>query len=202
MFPDSFKNLIDNFKKLPGIGEKTAERFAYSIEEMSDDEIGMFTESIIEFKKKIKRCIICGHYSENDICNICSDKSRNHDVICVVEDSKTVFVLEKDNKYNGVYHVLNKLISPINGIDPDDINLEKLVNTRITNTTKEIIIALSSSIEGETTTLYIKNILKKFKQLKISRLSYGIPMGYNIEYVDSLMLNKALEDRKIINDNI
>lgn len=195
-YPQSFSTLLENFKKLPGIGEKSAERFLYAILNMDYDEVKNFSESLLECKTKIKRCSICNHLTENEICNICSDKNRNNEVICVVEEAKNVFVFEKMANYNGKYHVLNGLISPIDGINPEDIDIKGLVS-RIDDSIKEVIIALDPNINGETTSLYIKKILDE-KNIKISRLSYGIPLGTEIEYLDPLVIERALEDRKEI----
>ncbi len=197
IYPESFKNLLESFKKLPGVGEKSAERNLYAILDMEFDEVDEFSKNLIEFKKKIKKCKICGHYTENEICNICLDESRDKQTICVVEDSKTIFSFEKLGNYHGLYHVLNGLISPIDGVNPEDINIEKLINDRILKEVKEVIIALSPSLEGETTSLYLKKLLEN-KNIKLSRLSYGIPMGTDIEYLDPLVIEKALEDRKTI----
>lgn len=197
-YPESFSNLLESFKKLPGIGEKTAERFLYKILEMDESEVKEFSENLLLCKNKIKKCEICGHYTENKICDICSNKDRKENIICIVEDSKNVFAFEKIGNYKGKYHVLGGLISPINGINPEDINLDSLINYRINDKTEEIILALNPSLEGETTSLYIQKILESNDKLKISRLSYGIPMGTDIEYLDPMIIEKALEDRKII----
>lgn len=196
-YPDSFKNLLESFKKLPGVGEKSAERNLYAILDMDFEDVEEFSKNLLIFKNKIKKCKKCGHYTENEVCEVCSDKTRDESIICVVEDSKTVFNFEKIGNYNGKYHVLNGLISPIDGINPEDINIDSLINERVNENIKEVIIALSPSLEGETTSLYIKKLLEN-KNIKISRLSYGIPMGTDIEYLDPLIIEKALEDRKII----
>lgn len=196
-FPNSFKNLLDDFKKLPGIGEKSAERNLYAILDMEDEEVEEFANNLLIFKKNIKKCEICGHYTENDICDVCADEARDNSIICVVEDPKTVFNFERIGNFRGKYHVLNGLISPINGVNPEDINIDTLINKRLTKDIKEVIIALSPSLEGETTSLYIMKLLEG-KNIRISRLSYGIPMGTDIEYLDPLVIEKALEDRKII----
>ena len=195
--PKSFSDLVNNLSILPGVGEKTAERYVYSIYEKDDEDIERLASSIIYFKKNIKNCSICGCLSDTDICDICSNKQRNKEVICVVEDSKSVFSIDKTNKYDGYYHVLGGLISPIDGKNPEDLNISSLINERINKDVKEIIIALNPSIEGEVTSLYLKKLLEKF-DLKVSRLSYGIPMGSEIEYLDPFMISKALDDRKII----
>jgi recombination protein RecR len=195
--PKSFENLVNNLKILPGVGEKTAERYVYALYERDDDEIDNLSKSLVEFKNNIKKCSLCGCLSDYDLCDICSDKSRDKSTICIVEDSKSVFFIEKTKKYNGYYHVLNGLISPIEGINPEDLNLDVLLKERIKPELKEIIIALNPSIEGEVTSLYIQKLLEKYN-IKVSRLSYGIPMGSDIEYLDPIMISKAWDDRKII----
>lgn len=199
IYPDSLQKLINSYKKLPGIGDKSAERMALYTIELSKEEIENFSVSIKESKEKLKKCKICGHLSETEVCYICNNEERNKNLICVIEDYKSVFSFEKVGKYNGVYHVLNGLISPMDGIGPEDINISNLVN-RVNSLEKpELILALKSSIEGETTTLYIKKIFEK-KDVIISRLSYGIPIGAEIDYLDIITLDKALEDRKKISE--
>ena len=198
MYPDIIVKTIEYFKKFNGIGEKTAERLTLSILDMTSDDVEVFSESVKEVKKNINRCKECGHITDNDKCNICENSSRDKNLICVVEDYKSVIMFEKTENYNGQYHVLNGLISPIDGITPDDLNIDSLIK-RISETKgeKEIIIAFKPSIEGETTTLYLKKILEKYN-VKITRLSYGIPMGVEIDYLDSVTLDRALKDRKDI----
>lgn len=198
IYPESLEKLINYYKKLPGIGEKNAERLALATLNFKEEDLDKFSESLKNIKK-IHKCSICGHLTENEICNICSDPSRNKNLICVIEDYKSVFSFEKAGNYKGVYHVLNGLISPADNIGPDNINLSSLVK-RVEEAKKpELILALKSTIEGETTTLYIKKIFEK-KNVLISRLSYGIPMGAEIDYLDIITLDKALEDRKKISD--
>lgn len=198
IYPESLEKLINYYKKLPGIGEKNAERLALATLNFKEEDLDKFSESLKNIKK-IHKCGICGHLTENEICNICSDPSRNKNLICVIEDYKSVFSFEKAGNYKGVYHVLNGLISPADNIGPDNINLSSLVK-RVEEAEKpELILALKSTIEGETTTLYIKKIFEK-KNVLISRLSYGIPMGAEIDYLDIITLDKALEDRKKISD--
>ena len=194
--PKSFEDLVQNLTILPGVGEKTAERFVYSLYEKEDDEIENLSKSLVNFKKTIKNCEICGVLSDYDKCEICSDNGRDKSTICIVEDSKSVFSIEKTRKYNGYYHVLNGLISPIEGVDPEDLNISSLFE-RINDDVKEIIIALNPSIEGEVTSMYIQKLLDKY-DVKVSRLSYGIPMGSDIEYLDPIMISKAWDDRKTI----
>ena len=199
IYPELLKKLINFYKKLPGIGDKSAERMALATLELPENEIKEFSSSVIDSKKELKNCKICGHLTENDKCYICENEQRNHNLICVIEDYKSVFSFEKVGNYNGVYHVLNGLISPMDGIGPEDINISSLVKRVESLENPELILALKSSVEGETTTMYIKKIFEN-KNVTISRLSYGIPMGAEIEYLDIITLDKALEDRKKISE--
>lgn len=197
MYPKVLEELISCFKKYPTIGEKSAERLALATLDLSEEELNNFSNTLIKAKKVLKPCKICCNLADKDICDICNDENRNKNIICVVEDYKSLISFEKAGNYKGVYHVLNGLISPIDNVSPQDINISSLVK-RIEKLDKpEIIIALRSSIEGQTTTLYIKQIFEN-KGVTISRLSYGIPMGAEIDYLDVLTLDKALSDRKII----
>lgn len=195
--PRIFTDLVNNLTLFPGVGEKTAERYVYSLCEKEPEEVENLANALIDFKKNIKYCEICGCLTDTNECDICSDKDRDRSTICVVEDSKNVFFIEKTKKYKGLYHVLNGVISPIEGINPEDLNLYSLLNDRITKDVKEIIIALNPSIEGDVTSLYIQKVLEKY-DVKVSRLSYGIPMGSDIEYLDPIMISKAWDDRKVI----
>ena len=197
MYPKVLEELISCFKKYPTIGEKSAERLALATLDLSEEELNNFSNTLIKAKKVLKPCKICCNLTDKDICDICNDENRNKNIICVVEDYKSLISFEKAGNYKGVYHVLKGLISPIDNVSPQDINISSLVK-RIEKLDKpEIIIALRSSIEGQTTTLYIKQIFEN-KSVTISRLSYGIPMGAEIDYLDVLTLDKALSDRKII----
>ena len=199
IYPASLEKLINYYKKLPGIGEKNAERMALATLNFKEEDVDGFSESLKDVKEKIKKCSICGHLAEGEICSICADEARDHNMICVIEDYKSVFSFEKVGNYHGVYHVLNGLISPSDNVGPDNINLASLVK-RVEKLKKpELILALKSTVEGETTTLYIKKIFEK-KDVMISRLSYGIPMGAEIDYLDIITLDKALEDRKKISE--
>ncbi len=198
-YPVDLERLIGYFKKLPGIGEKSAERLAIATLEFSDEEIGDFSNTIKEAKKNLTRCSICGHLTDKEICNICSNETRNKNLICVIEDYKSVFSFEKTGTYNGTYHVLNGLISPMDDIGPEDINIASLVARIEKLKNPELILALKPTVEGEATTLYIKKILEN-KEVTISRLSYGIPIGAEIDYLDNVTLEKALEDRKKISE--
>ena len=195
--PRIFTDLVNNLTLFPGVGEKTAERYVYSLCDKEPEEVENLANALIDFKKNIRDCEVCGCLTDTDECDICSDKNRDRSTICIVEDSKNVFFIEKTKKYNGLYHVLNGVISPIEGKNPEDLNLYSLLNNRITKDIKEVIIALNPSIEGEVTSLYIQKVLEKYN-IKVSRLSYGIPMGSDIEYLDPIMISKEWHDIKLI----
>ena len=197
MYPDSIKNLVESFKYLPGIGEKTAERLAFSILELEDEQISMFSESLKEVKEKIHKCSECNTLTDEELCFVCNDPTRENKVLCVVEDTKSVFLFEKLGMFHGKYHVLDGLISPLEGINPEDIGLSKLMDRINKDKYEEIIFAFKPGIEGETTALYIKKILEDLN-IKITRLATGVPMGADIEYIDSLTLERAIKDRKVI----
>ncbi|MDD6879070.1 MAG: recombination mediator RecR [bacterium] len=197
MYPKSLNNLIESFKMLPGVGEKTAERMAFYALTLDEDIVKFFSESLLNAKKKIHKCRICNNLTENEICNICENINRNKNLLCIVDDPKTLYLIEKCNIFNGYYYILNNLISPLNGINPEDIGIENLLKLIKNNNFEEIIIAVKPNIEGETTSLYIKKILEGLN-IKISRLASGIPIGADIEYIDSLTLERAINDRKEI----
>lgn len=196
IYPKVLLDLIEYFKKLPGIGEKSAERMALALLEINSEDVTNFAVAMNDAKEKLHPCPICGCLTELEICPICSSESRNGNLLCILEDYKGVFAFEKTGKYNGKYHVLNGLISPIDDIGPEDINVASLIERIKNKENVEIIIALKPSIEGETTTLYLKKVLEKYSNVKVSRLSYGIPMGVDIDYLDELTLLNALNDRK------
>ena len=193
MYPNSVRNLISSLKDLPGIGEKSAERLAFSILNFDLEKIDNFANALNDIKN-IKRCPICNNITDMDVCYICSDSSRDNDTIFVVEKPKDIVLFEKMGNYKGKYHVLGGLISPLEGINPEDINLDSLVKRVIDNNVKEVIVVLKPSIEGETTMQYIKKILSKY-DVRVSKIPIGIPMGTDIEYIDSMTLEMAFEDR-------
>lgn len=195
MYPGSIRNLIECLKDLPGIGEKTAERLAYSIVNFDKDKLDNFANALINIKEKVKRCPVCNCITDMDVCYICNDDNRNTDTIFVVEKSKDVILFEKMGTYNGKYHVLDGLISPMEGINPDDINLPSLIERVTKDNVKEVIVVLKPSIEGETTMQYIKKVLLKYN-VKVSKIPIGIPIGTDIEYIDTMTLEMAFEDRK------
>lgn len=193
-YPKTIKDLIECFKKLPGIGEKTAERLALSTLEIDNEVLDLFSESLKNVKNKIKRCNKCNNLSEDELCEICKMKDRDLNTICVVEDVKNVMIFEKVGTYKGLYHVLDGLISPLDGINPNDINISSLIERIKNENINEIILALKPSIEGETTSLYISKLLEQ-ENVKITKLAHGIPIGVDMEYIDTLTLEMALEDR-------
>ena len=201
IYPKSLEKLILYFKKLPGVGEKSAERLALSVLNFSSDDIESFANSIKDIKKNLQKCTICHALTEESICGICTSKYRKQNTICVVEDYKSVFLFEKIGNYEGAYHVLGGLISPIDGINPDDINILSLVARCEKQEDVEVIIALTPTLEGEATTMYITQVLKN-KNIKVTRLSYGIPMGAEIDYLDALTLERALNDRQTILEKV
>lgn len=194
-YPTSLSNLIESFKKLPGIGEKTAIRLAFSVMNFSMEDALSFSENIVNVKSNIKHCNICGTLCDDDTCLICKDSTRNKDVLVVVQDSKDVFLFEKMGVFDGYYHVLGGLISPLDDVGPDDIRIKELVNRIKEGVFTEVILAIKTGIEADTTALYIKRILEGM-EVSVTRLASGIPIGADMDYVDSLTLKSALNNRK------
>ena len=195
MYPESIKRLVDSFKYLPGIGEKTAERLAFSLLSFDDEILTNFSEAIVSVRDNIQKCIICNNLSESDKCSICLDDKRNKNTVFVVEKAKDVFLFERLGIYSGLYHVLDGVISPMEGIGPDDININSLLDRIKNGGIKEVILALKPNLEGETTMQYIIKVLENY-DVKVSKLATGVPMGTDIEYIDSMTLELALEERK------
>ena len=191
------QKLIEQFGKLPGIGRKTALRLALSVLDLSDESAEEFARSILSAKREIKKCMICGNISVDNICEICSDEERDHSLVCVVEDAKAVMAFEKVRDYNGVYHVLDGVLSPINGVGPEDINLYSLLKRIGENKIDELIIATNPTVEGEATAMYISRLVSDLG-VKVSRLAYGVPVGGDLEYADEVTLHRALEGRQEI----
>lgn len=194
MFPESIKNLILCYKKLPGIGEKTAERLALASLQLDENVIQLFSNSLMEVKYNVKRCEKCNHLSDDDLCIICKDSSRDKSIICVVEDPKSVVLFEKLGSYHGMYHVLDGLISPLDDVNPEDLKISLLMKRIEEDPAEEIIIAVKPSVEGETTALYLSRMLEQMS-VKVSKIAHGVPLGTDMEYIDSLTLELALEDR-------
>ena len=194
-YPDSLDKLIKGFSKYPGIGPKTAERLAfYTITKMSKDDVCDFADSLKDAINNIKECGICGLITDKDICNICSDDARCNELM-IVEGSRDVLAFEQVGSYKGKYHVLGGVISPLNGIGPDDLNINKLINRIKNEKINDVIIALSANIPSETTAIYLKSILEEMG-VNVYRIGYGLPFGASIEYLDEITLAKALEGKK------
>ena len=196
-YPKTLQDLIESFNRLPGIGEKTAERLALASLNLDQETIEMFSSSLSNLKTKIKKCKTCNGLSEEDECSICLDNNRDDKKICVVENAKNIIMFEKTGIYDGKYFVMNKLISPLQGINPGDTNINELINLVKEKSIKEIIIAIRPSIEGETTALYISKLLEDTEVI-VSKIAHGIPMGVDMDYLDSMTLEFAFEDRKKI----
>lgn len=190
----SLNKLIDAFKSFPSIGSKTAERMAYSLLDMDEENVNNLLKAISDAKHEIHACPICGLLTEEDKCSICKDPNRDHSICIVLSDAKDVYNFEKLNNYHGVYHVLNGVISSLHGVGPDDLRIKELIKRIDDEKIKEIVIATNPTLEGETTALYIARILKD-KNVKVSRLAYGLPAGGHLEYVDELTIEKALDNR-------
>lgn len=195
-YPKSFEKCMEGFKKLPGVGAKSAERYAFTMLECSKEEVEELAYALLEMKEKIKPCSICGNLTEEDECEICRSDKREHSIICVVQSSKDILAMERTNEYKGVYHVLGGLISTSKGILPEDLNIDSLLE-RIDGTVEEVILATNATVEGETTALYLDKLLSS-KGVLVTRIAYGIPIGGHLDYADELTLIKAIEGRKKI----
>lgn len=185
--------LINQFTKLPGVGSKTAQRYAYKIINMTEEEAAEFAESILRAKREVRYCSVCGNYTDKEICDICS--TRDGSVICVVKEPKDVLAMEKSHEFKGVYHVLHGTLSPMEGITPNDIRIKELLARIAKGGVKEVIMATNPDVEGEATAMYISGLLKPLG-IKVTRLAHGIPVGSELEYADEITLSRALLDRK------
>ena len=194
---ESLQKLAEQFARLPGIGKKSAMRLAFSVLELSDEEAANFASVILEAKEKIHLCPICQSLTDKEICSVCNDLSRDRSIICVLEDTKADTSLEKVREYRGLYHVLHGVISPMNGVTPENLKIKELLERLSDNTVKEVVIATNPTVEGEATAMYLSRLLKPFG-IKISRLAYGIPVGSDLEYADEVTLYRALEGRRDI----
>lgn len=188
------EKLIEQFRKLPGIGKKTAVRLAFSVLEFSDTDAHAFADAILGAKANVRACAVCQNFSDGELCPVCADASRDRSVICVVEDAKAVMSLEKVKEFGGVYHVLHGAISPMEGIGPDKLRIRELM-TRLTDEVSEVIIATNPTVEGEATAMYLTKLIKPLG-IKVSRLAYGIPVGGELEFADEVTLMRALEGRR------
>lgn len=194
MYTRPLANLIEQFQRLPGVGAKTAQRLALFILKRPVNEVEALANALLAAKEQVGCCSVCGHLSAEPICEICSNSHRDQSTICVVIDSRDLIALEKTREYRGKYHVLGGLISPMDGISPDQLNIQPLVRRVSQGDIKEVIMAISPSVEGETTTFYVGGLIKPFT--RVTRIAFGIPMGGDLEYADEVTLAKALEGRR------
>jgi len=196
VYATSVAKLVEEFEKLPGIGQKSAQRLAFYILRHSKEDAERFANAILSARSNLKFCTVCQNMSDKDVCDLCTNSSRDHDIICVVEDPRDVVAMERVREYKGVYHVLHGAISPMNGIGPEDIRIRELL-TRINDNTKEIIMATNPNIEGEATAMYLAKIIKPF-DVKVTRIAHGLPVGGDLEYADEVTLMRALQGRREI----
>lgn len=197
LYIEPIEVLSEKFRRLPGVGKKSAVRMAFSVLELTDEEAEAFATAILDAKRNVKICSICGNMTDSDICAVCSDEERDHTTVCVVEDARDVIAFERVREYTGLYHVLGGAISPLQGIGPADLTTNLLVKRVSEGVIKEVIIATNPNVEGETTAMYLSKLLAPFG-VKTTRLAYGIPVGGNLEYADEVTLNRAIEGRREI----
>ena len=193
-FPASLENLIDKFAALPGIGRKSAQRLAFYVLSLSDEEAKSFAEAIIEAKSSVHCCSICQNLTEGEVCQICSSDRRDKSTICVVSEPRDVLSIERGREYNGTYHVLHGALSPMNHVGPEDIKIKELLHRISQEDVEEVIMATNPDTEGEATAMYISRLLKPF-EIKVTRLAYGIPVGSNLEFADDATLSRAIMGR-------
>ena len=192
---ESLQNLAEQFGKLGGVGRKSALRMAFSVLDMTEEEAAEFARAIVDAKEKIHLCPICQNLTDRELCYVCDDETRDHSVICVVSDAKTVIAMERVREYRGSYHVLHGLLSPLNGITPDKLKIKELLVRVGSGEVKEVIVATGGDVEGETTAMYIAHLLRPL-DIKVTRLAFGISVGTDIEYADEVTLFRALEGRR------
>ncbi len=191
------QRLIEEFRRLPGIGGKTAVRLAFSIVTGSEERAQSFADALLTAKREIRACSVCCNLSDSELCPVCSDPERDRSVICVVEDARAVMAMERIRDYHGLYHVLGGALSPMNGVTPDKLHIKELLERLATPEVREVIIATNPTVEGETTATYLARLLQPF-ELKITRLAYGIPVGGDLEYADEVTLHRAMTGRTLL----
>jgi len=196
-FPAALQDLADQFARLPGIGGKTAQRLAFYVLGLPMEEARAFAEAIVEAKRTVHTCPVCQNLTDREICPICNDNARDRSVICVVAEAKDVIAMERSREFNGVYHVLHGVISPLNHITQDDIRIKELLQRVASGNVKEVIMATNPDTEGEATAMYISRLLRPM-EVKVTRLAYGVPVGSQLEYADEVTLSRALEGRQEI----
>ncbi len=194
-FVAPLQNLIDHFRRLPGIGGKTAVRLAFAVMDAPDEDSAAFAEAILAAKREVHLCARCCNISTDELCPICADDGRNASVICVVEHARAVLALEKVHDYRGLYHVLGGVLSPMNGVGPEHLHIKELLARLSDDTVEEVIVATNPTVEGEATAMYLAKLLRPFG-VTVSRLAYGIPVGGDLEYADEVTLHRAIEGRR------
>ncbi|TFB21064.1 recombination protein RecR [Filobacillus milosensis] len=194
-YPEPISKLVDSFTKLPGIGPKTAVRLAFFVLDMKEDDVLDFAKSLVNAKRELTHCSVCGHITDKDPCRICDDSDRDGSIICVVQDPRDVIAMEKMKDYRGKYHVLHGAISPMDGIGPEDINVPSLIERLKDEEVEELILATNPNVEGEATAMYISRLVKP-SGIRITRIAHGLPVGGDLEYADEVTLSKALEGRR------
>ncbi|CAC98076.1 recombination mediator RecR [Listeria innocua] len=194
-YPEPITKLMDSFMKLPGIGPKSAARLAFYVLDMKEDDVLDFAKALVDAKRNLSFCSVCGHITDKDPCYICSDTSRDRSVLCVVQESKDVIAMEKMRDFHGLYHVLHGTISPMDGIGPEDINIPDLLKRLQDDTIEEVILATNPNVEGEATAMYISRLLRP-SGIKVTRIAHGLPVGGDLEYADEVTLSKAMEGRR------
>jgi recombination protein RecR len=196
-YPKALLFLLDELEKLPGVGPKSAQRLAYHLLGCSKEEASMLAKAIMEAREKIRFCVRCFNFSEEDLCPVCMDESRDHSIICVVEEPKDLAAMERTREFKGVYHVLHGVISPLDGVNPEALKIKELLHRLKREEVKEVVIATNPNIEGETTAMYIAKLIKPLG-VKVTRLASGLPVGGDLDYVDEVTLGRALEARREI----
>lgn len=197
LYIEPIEILSEKFRRLPGVGKKSAVRMAFSILDLSEEEAQAFADAILDVKRSVRLCSVCGNMTDVEVCAVCSDTDRDRTTVCVVEDARDVIAFERVREYNGLYHVLGGAISPLKGIGPGDLTTELLMKRVTEGEIKEVIIATNPNVEGETTAMYLSRLLSPFN-VKTTRLAYGVPVGGNLEYADEVTLNRAIEGRREI----
>ncbi|MCD7712743.1 MAG: recombination mediator RecR [Firmicutes bacterium] len=195
---EPIERLSEMFRRLPGVGKKSAVRMAFCVLEMTDEDARAFSDAILSAKEKVKKCSVCGNMTDGDVCSVCRDPERDKSLICVVENSRDVVTFERVREYKGLYHVLGGVISPVRGIGPSNLSTDALLRRLSDGGVREVIIATNPTVEGETTALYISKLVAPLG-VKATRLAYGVPVGSDLEYADEVTLNRAIEGRREIN---
>lgn len=195
LYPEPIAKLIDSFSRLPGVGPKTAARLAFHVLRMKEEDVVNFAKALVSVKRNLLYCSVCCNITDTDPCRVCSDKNRDHSVICVVQEAKDLVAMERTKEYHGMYHVLQGAISPMEGVGPDDIRVAELLRRLADDEVQEMILATNPNIEGEATAMYLTRLVKPF-QIKVTRIAHGLPVGGDLEYADEVTLSKALEGRR------